>query len=483
MKKILALLSLLFVFSVHGADRVYLLITLTNTPANGNTLVYNGSTRTWTNSVVTPASQVLIGGTMQASTTNLYLHLAATPFSGPTVLQWVATNQVRVIGAVGQAVTASLTGTWGYLTQTTNTVTTLYNFRVPLAGVANIERTNVATLAVQGIGSYSQVAIDQTSTAVSSLVGTTNTQTISGQKTFSGSTFFSAPTTTNLVNYGNAISSPGLVAYSEQFGTGASATNTDSLAVGRATVSTGVGSTAIGNGSFASGDLSLSIGGEASGVGSIQIGAQSEVTGANSVILGRASTESGTNSVVIGRGIAGTASNEIILGTTAHAVTISGVVDAGAITNTTYHGTVGLINSGVWNAGSTTNLTATNTTLKSTTTLTGITKLTRTDYTSLATGNNAGVDFGTATYVKIDAGPGGAFTINGIAGGTDGRLLILDNRVAQNMTIAHDSGVDATPANRIYNPTGADMSTTTYGVVQLLYDSEDSRWHLISLQD
>jgi hypothetical protein len=44
------------------------------------------------------------------------------------------------------------------------------------------------------------------------------------------------------------------------------------------------------------------------------------------------------------------------------------------------------------------------------------------------------------------------------------------------MTISHDSGGDPTPANRIYTTTGADIATTADGIVDVWYDSEDSRW-------
>jgi hypothetical protein len=113
---------------------------------------------------------------------------------------------------------------------------------------------------------------------------------------------------------------------------------------------------------------------------------------------------------------------------------------------------------------------------------TGIFGHTRANNTSLANGNNAGVDFGEKVYVKLKAGPTGAFAICGIDGGADGRMLIIDNSIAQNMTIANDSGVEPVAANRIYTRTGSDVVTTGQGVVTLIYDSEDSRWILVSVQ-
>lgn len=106
----------------------------------------------------------------------------------------------------------------------------------------------------------------------------------------------------------------------------------------------------------------------------------------------------------------------------------------------------------------------------------------RVNHTTLANGNNAAVTFGEKVYAKIKAGPTAAFAICGLADGRDGRILIIQNATGQNMTIANDSGVDPTAANRIYTQTGSDVATTGNGTATLIYDSEDSRWILVSVQ-
>lgn len=134
-------------------------------------------------------------------------------------------------------------------------------------------------------------------------------------------------------------------------------------------------------------------------------------------------------------------------------------------------------------SGSTmTDSTVTGAVIAGTNAVTGSMRYTRANHTSLANGNNAAVDFGTKVYAKIKAGPTAAFAICGIVGGSDGRELIIWNATGQNMTISHDSGVEPTAANRIYTPTGADVATTGAGSARLIYDSEDSRWVLISYQ-
>ena len=95
----------------------------------------------------------------------------------------------------------------------------------------------------------------------------------------------------------------------------------------------------------------------------------------------------------------------------------------------------------------------------------------------LVNGTNNNVPPGYATFARI-IGPTAAFTITGILQGEFGRLLILRNTVAFNMTIANESG-SSDAANRIFTQTGADFTTTAEGSVILIYDSIDERWILV----
>jgi len=101
---------------------------------------------------------------------------------------------------------------------------------------------------------------------------------------------------------------------------------------------------------------------------------------------------------------------------------------------------------------------------------------------SLANGNNSAIVV-TAKNTKLTAGPTAAFAICGIAGGEDGREITIYNSIAQNMTIANDSGTDPTPANRIYTLTGSDIATSGVGAVTLVYDATASRWIVTSFRD
>ena len=67
-----------------------------------------------------------------------------------------------------------------------------------------------------------------------------------------------------------------------------------------------------------------------------------------------------------------------------------------------------------------------------------------------------------------------------MAGGRDGKVIWLINLTGQAMTIAHDSGVEPTAANRIYSLTGADQVTTGNGAAQFIYDGSSSRWIMLN---
>jgi hypothetical protein len=100
---------------------------------------------------------------------------------------------------------------------------------------------------------------------------------------------------------------------------------------------------------------------------------------------------------------------------------------------------------------------------------------------TLANGTNTAVNVGNRSLVDV-TGPTAAFTIAGIAGGVNGKLLIIVNRTTQNMTIAHESTSETTTANRINTSTAANVTTTGAGYVTLVYSAVASRWLLLASQ-
>lgn len=498
MKKLFALLFTAFTIAgASAADRITLLITVTNAPTtNGMTLVVNAVTRTWQTNA--SATTIATNATKNGSATNLFNHLAAFPFASMTLQPMPGTNQVQLIGNVGQAMVASAAGNWATLSLSTQTVTTLVAVRVPISSEPTAsQRTNIANGLVRGINDFS-------SQPFTNIVGYLSR--------------LSAPKLTNGINFGNAFSSPGSGTSSESFGANAGASGdfglavgngaaatakysvalgylanvtapgTNGLALGIATSVTAESAQAVGNGASATALNASSFGffAAATGTNSTAIGNQAAASQEQSIALGQLASAAHANAIAIGTSAATTATNQVRLGDSSYSVSVPGTLNVtgtstlgtttAKITNSTFAGTIyGLTNGVLYGTGLKT-AAITNATFYQTNSSTGIWAYTRANNTSLANGNNAGVDFGTAVLIKIKAGPTAAFAICGIAGGQDGRIFILHNSIAQNMTIANDSGVDPVPANRILTQTGADISTTGIGVVGLHYDSEDSRW-------
>jgi len=101
---------------------------------------------------------------------------------------------------------------------------------------------------------------------------------------------------------------------------------------------------------------------------------------------------------------------------------------------------------------------------------------------AVANGTNNNLAATGAAFYRI-TGPTGAFTITGLTGGTDGRIVTLYNTTSQNMTIADNSG-SSTDINRILTLTGANMTTPAGpNAVQLQYNATLQRWLVIGGQN
>ena len=105
----------LFSFSAFALDRITATVTITNTAGttNGQTFIVNGNTRTFTNAVFNPLTEVLTNSTHLGSKTNLFTAIASVPFNSVTLLN-LGTNQFSLIGAAGLSMT--VTPSAGYAT-------------------------------------------------------------------------------------------------------------------------------------------------------------------------------------------------------------------------------------------------------------------------------------------------------------------------------------------------------------------------------
>lgn len=230
--------------------------------------------------------------------------------------------------------------------------------------------------------------------------------------------------------------------YTIAIGNGASATNTDSIAFGRASASYGVGSFSLGNGSYAE------------GYGAFAFGSGAESIGIASGAIGTGASSSYSNAIAIGAFSYTDTTNQIAIGTPEQKITLRGRVESATLTNTTLRGQVDVEADVAFVPLSN---------------------------TSMANGFNSGINLGSNTWVKL-SGHSAAITNVGFLATRNGseRIVQVDNP-GLSAVIRHDSGLEATAANRIYTGTGAEVrSTNNPAMFRLIYDGAVGRWRLIS---
>jgi len=93
---------------------------------------------------------------------------------------------------------------------------------------------------------------------------------------------------------------------------------------------------------------------------------------------------------------------------------------------------------------------------------------------TVANGTNNNVVIGAFSNIRL-VGPTAAFTITGVAGGVNGKKLILTNTTAQSMIIANNSS-SSLAANRILTSSGSDASISGNSALTFIYDSTISEW-------
>jgi hypothetical protein len=500
MRRLTTLCLLLLPLLAFSADqRIELIITVTNPPVTGDNISFSAPSKVITWSNVTSSSYVLTNSaSFNGSATNLFLQIAQYGIGTPALtLDWRDTNKFALIGGVNQALAATNTVGWATLQLETNPVTRMIDVRIPISGEKfSTNRVYISSKLVEGQSDYSTNSFSSNATAMIHFLSLgTNAQTALGSKlfwAFSGTnsttiyggtnngtrilnatyiggvlgsitngygtnTVLDSPKTTNLVNYGNAISSPGTGSNSEQFGTGAVATNSSALAVGNSAIAGGDGAVAVGNGAFATNSQSIAIGpsADASGYTSLAIGSEASATLTNAIAIGTAAAAAYHNSIAIGVSSASTAANQIRLGSTTVAhISTPGRIEAGSVTNMILTGTNA--NLGDW----------------SDTEITG---------TGLANGDNTPA-YSEGYYVRWAAsGPTAAFAISGFTGiPRSGQQIKRWNDTGQIITINHESGTTGT-TNRIITGTGANVVCGTNTFLTFRYSSARSRWVIESI--
>lgn len=444
MKK-LALLILCFCQAALAADfRITATVTVTNLPAAGNTITVNADpARTWVTNVVTPATQILIptNSAVGSAATNLWLEIAQHAFSGPIIAQWQNpasnTNVITLIGALDQTMAVAINTNWASVSYSTQTVTAMYTVRVPGSGETASVRTNIFTLLVTAIDSYAQNKFTAGTTALLNYVDNASNQTNGGNKTWSGNARFNGAVT---LNSGTVDVVGGTVITLEN--------GTSLTLASNGTVNLGANSTM----SFASGSKVSSFSGLNTTNWDFEYVADSntvarlgDVTNFWTSRLAGNSSWSSTNNF-----------------------------KSAVVTN------LFVVNFG-WPV---TGLVANSTVLQGPTSIQGPLSSGWNTNNSLAAGVNQDVNLGATGNGILSGGPAGGFSIDGFAPSliADGELLTVWNQTSQVLTIANESGAEATPSRRILTLTGANVVGTTNCIFSFKYSSFASRWLLTSHQ-
>jgi len=536
MRHLAFIFLLISCFTVSAADRITATISVTNAPlGNTNTLVVNGSTRTFTNSVTaSPATLIQQTNSIPWSATNILNQITDYRFSQFHFLSQSASTNVVISGAVGEALTVTLAGGWGRVVYSTQTVSSpTFIVRVPMTVEQTSNRTDIASLLVKGQSDNSTNSFATNAVAMSNFVtkGASAQQQVASPMHFAGlvragagvaltNGFTSALTninsvSSNHVNYGNAIRSEGSGGNSLQVGSNALAgglrsiavgvlslaTNTDSAsfgtsatastnlstAIGNQSIAMGYGSLAVGQGAVASNQFSTAIGqGAFAGYYGTALGQGSIATNQNSISIGVASEGQGTNSISIGTESGAVGVNSLAIGNTATVLhNNSTAIGQSSLTTTTNQIRLGTSSDTISAPGLYTSPTMTNATLRGTNIFNSQIVFTPTANTGLANGYNAGIAIN-AAHVRF-SGPTAAYTNAGFSAANkmDGKMHFCQfDNPGLSMTFLHDSGLDAgNGTNRIYTGTGALVNSTNRVVhVIMSYDDSVTAWRIWSFR-
>ncbi|MGE3801104.1 MAG: hypothetical protein AB7H80_08805, partial [Candidatus Kapaibacterium sp.] len=85
-----------------------------------------------------------------------------------------------------------------------------------------------------------------------------------------------------------------------------------------------------------------------------------------------------------------------------------------------------------------------------------------------------------ATLIRITGftGAAGAFTVSGISGGSDGKMVVILNLTGQNMTVSFED-VGESAGDRILNSGGGTTNTIGNGNYIMVYDGGAARWEVV----
>lgn len=463
----LFLILLALTLSASGATtpRETATIVFTNQPVTGNTISINGITQTWTNNTPANVFYDVIQGQQTNSAGYLYTNTVNNTLLGSQfIVTYDLSNTVTVLGPLGSTFAVATNGAWCSVTLTTNLYQVLYTVVTPMSGQAQIPQTNIPTLVTIDLSTYSQTPFVTGTILMTNFVDIPSAQFITGAKTLSNSaTAIIGGSLSNVMSRGSFTNTAVIVQ------TNATGTNILSAA-GFTNKIGGIVTVEWSQNSFNLPDV-------------VDAPFTMSDGGGNQLwqFSGNVFEVNGGSSIQWYSGFGGLLGNEV--------AQISSADGSGwlANSNLTWTATGQLTDSNLVTGvavalpnhvlTTTTNLNGLN--IGGTNTWSGDLAYMPLSISSLANGNNSDLPISTNVYCRL-SGPTGAFSIAGIVGGRDGRILTLQYSGGQAWTILNNSGVDPTPANRIFTGTGASITMTNVpGFVQFIYDNSATVWMVI----
>jgi hypothetical protein len=358
-----------------------------------------------------------------------------------------------------------------------DSVASLWRMAATGTGVNGIGTIDSQTKSADGAVVVGSNLVLQTADASFPGLVSTGVQTFAGAKTFTALLTGSAGLTVSggaVSLTGNGASSltttSGALTLQGDGGLTASTTNKSGAATNNITIATGN----VTSGGFASGNVSIDVGTSTGTTGTISLGnanasaitiGHSGITTTNAGALTVTQTLTANGSISVGSGqsfsFAGGASN----------------FDQSASSGTFQTGTGNVtLNGNVTVAGTNTfTVNGGNTSLGADLDVTSSVAFKHgTDIST--TGTLDDLSISDSSLLRLSGAS--AQTLDGIAGGRDGRILTIINVGTANLTIA-DEAAGSTAANRIRTGTGGNISVAVNSSTTLVYDSQASRWRVV----
>lgn len=459
MMRYLTALFLLLACAVGAADleRVTLTITVTNPPVTGYSLTVNSSERIWTNA--TTSTTILTNSTVNNSATNLFLHIAASPFGSPRlILQWANTNQIKLISQPGQAISATTNGLWATLSLSTQSGPQTVAAYYPFANiVGDTNRTNQASHFVRGMSDYATNAFATNAMALSAFI--TKGIPAGGSQTVTGATVFHKLSGTNNGtiyggHYQDGTLTNRVIHTAKLYHNSGIFTNWGLLFYDSSTNQASyIFSDAVGFPQLrgADGDP-LDISADPDDAHILNFKSAREIF-PNRIPYGSTYSNYWTTT--------NTYAGQQYFSATAFLT--SPVLYGGYVSNATGSG-----------------LSLTNTQLRGTNTVRGDLSFDARVNVDAANGNNTGLLLGTNVYLRI-MGPSAAYTNGGFVAERAGAYHILQMTNPAITCVIVNDALDGTAENRILTGTGADLVLTNNpAFLQIIYDGAASRWRVIT---